>query len=255
MLFDSHAHYDNERFADDRHEIIKKAYDSGVSYILNPSSDIESLAASVSLAHEFEFVYAAVGVHPHEVKNMNDNTLAVIEEYAKDKKVVAIGEIGLDYHYDHSPRELQKHWFAQQINLAKKLDLPIIVHDRDAHEDTMNLIRSEDAKTVGGVFHCFAGSVEMSRELLDNNFYISTGGAVTFKNARRIVEVIKYVPIERLLIETDSPYLTPEPFRGKRNYSAYVRVVAEKISEIKGMEFDKVADITLNNAKKLFRIK
>lgn len=254
MLFDTHAHYDDERFSEDRNEAINRAYESGVSYIINAGSDIATSAESVSIAHEYNFIYAAVGVHPHNVEGMTDNDLKPLEELASNKQVVAIGEIGLDYYYDNSPRESQKVWFAKQISLAKDLNLPIIVHNRDSHQDAMDIIRRENAKEVGGVFHCYSGSVEMARELLNNNFYISIGGPVTFKNVRKSIDVVKFVPEDRLLIETDCPYLTPEPYRGKRNESCYIRFIAEKIAEIKGVSFEKIAMATTENAKRLFRI-
>lgn len=254
MLFDSHAHLDDEKFDQDRYEVINKARESGVSYILNASSDLASAKNSVSLATDFDFIYAAVGVHPHYAGEMEESTLDAIRDLAAHNKVVAIGEIGLDYYYDTAPRDLQKHWFARQIDLAKELELPVIIHDRDAHEDILDIIKSQKAREVGGVFHCFSGSVEMAKEVLDNNFYISVGGVVTFKNARKIIDVVKYIPMDRLLIETDCPYLTPEPFRGKRNDSSYVRLVAEKIASIKGLSFESVASITLNNARQLLSV-
>ncbi|WP_136479600.1 TatD family hydrolase [Acetivibrio thermocellus] len=255
MLFDSHAHYDNKRFDEDRFEVIKKAYDSGVSYILNAAADMASSVETVSLTRKFDFIYGAVGVHPHEVAKMSDDDIEKLKDFAKEEKIVAIGEIGLDYYYDFSPREQQKLWFARQINLAKELNLPIIVHDRDAHKDVLDIVKAEQAKDVGGVFHCYSGSVEMLMDVLENNFYISVGGTLTFKNAKRVVEVVERVPLDRLLIETDCPYLTPEPHRGKRNDSSYVRLVAEKIAKIRGMSFEEVAEITTNNAKRLFGIK
>jgi TatD DNase family protein len=254
MFFDSHAHYDHEKFENDRFETIMKAYESGVTYILNASSNIASSIDTVSLTQKFDFVYGAVGVHPHCASEINDNTYAALRNFTKDDKIVAIGEIGLDYYYEYSPRDLQKLHFAKQISLAKELDLPIIIHDRDAHKDTMDIVKSEQAKDVGGVFHCYSGSVEMLREVLDNNFYISVGGALTFKNAKKLVEVVEYVPLDRLMIETDCPYLTPEPHRGKRNDSGHVRLVAQKISAIRGIELEKIAELTTDNAKKLFRI-
>lgn len=254
MLFDTHAHYDDERFNEDRDEVIDRAYRSGVTCILNASSNLSSAVESISLARKFDFMYAAVGVHPHNVEEITENTLSVLTRLVEDPKVVAIGEIGLDYYYDFAPRELQKHWFAMQIRLAKELDLPIIVHNRDSHEDVMKIIKDEDAKSTGGVFHCYSGSAEMAKELLDNNFYISVGGPVTFKNAKKIIEVVKYVPDDRLLIETDCPYLTPEPLRGRRNESSYIKFIAEKIAEIKGTNFEKIAHITTENAKRLFNI-
>lgn len=254
MLFDTHAHFNDEKFNDDRDETIERAFKNGVKYILNVSCSLESSADSISLAHKFDFVYAAVGIHPHDVEGIDDSAVSTLADFALDKKVVAIGEIGLDYYYENSPRELQRYWFAQQIRLAKRLKLPIIVHDRDAHEDTFNIIRKEEAGEVGGVFHCYSGSVEMAKELIKNNFYIAIGGAVTFKNARKVVDVAGFVPDDRLLIETDCPYITPEPYRGKRNESSYVRFVAEKIAQIRGVSVEDIGRITTENAKKLFGI-
>jgi len=254
MLFDTHAHYDDAKFSIDRDEAIDRAFRAGVAYILNASSNIASSVESISLSQQFDFVYVAVGIHPHDVKEINNNAISTLGDFASGEKVVAIGEIGLDYYYDFAPKELQKHWFSRQIDLALNLNLPMIVHNRDAHEDVVKIIKKENARRVGGVFHCFSGSVEMARDLLNDNFYISVGGPVTFKNAKKIIEVVKYVPNDRLLIETDCPYLTPEPHRGKRNESAYVALVADKIAEIKGISFEEVANITTENAKRLFRI-
>lgn len=254
MFFDSHAHYYDEQFNPDRNEALKKAYDSGVEYILSVSSDVASAIESISLARRFDYVYAAVGVHPHNAVNINNNTISDISDFASFPKVVAIGEIGLDYFYDNSPREAQKIAFARQISLAVSLKLPIIVHDRDAHEDTLAILKKENAGEAGGVIHCFSGSVEMAREVLNNNFNISVGGPVTFKNAKKIIDVIKYIPDDRLMIETDCPYLAPEPFRGRRNDSSYISYVAEKIAEIKGRTVAEIAEITTANAKRLFNI-
>ena len=254
MFFDSHAHYYDEQFGTDRIEVLKKAYDSGVKYILSASSDVASAIENISLAGQLDYVYAAVGVHPHNAVDMNSNIISTMVDLASDPKVVAIGEIGLDYFYDNSPRETQKIAFVKQIHLAVSLKLPIIVHDRDAHEDTLAILKNENAGITGGVLHCFSGSVEMAREVLNNNFHISVGGPVTFKNAKRVVEVIKYVPDDRLMIETDCPYLTPEPYRGRRNDSSYIRYIAEKIAEIKGMTVADIAEITTENAKRLFNI-
>lgn len=254
MFFDSHAHYYDEQYDPDREEVLKKAYDSGVKHILSASSDVASAIENISLARQFDFVYAAVGVHPHNAGDFNENILSAIADFASRPKVVAIGEIGLDYYCDNAPREAQKIAFARQISLALDLKLPIIVHDRDAHEDTLAILKSENAKTTGGVLHCFAGSVEMAREVLKNNFYISIAGPVTFKNARKLIDVVKYVPDDRLMIETDCPYLTPEPFRGKRNDSSYIRYTADKIAEIKGRSVEEIARITTANARRLFNI-
>ncbi|OPZ90512.1 MAG: putative deoxyribonuclease YcfH [Firmicutes bacterium ADurb.Bin419] len=254
MLFDTHAHFNDNRFKHDRDEMIKKAYESGVSYILNVSYNIPSLEHSVSLARRYNYIYAAVGIHPHYSNEMSDEVLSKIQSMAENKKVVAIGEIGLDYYRDLSPRDVQKKCFVKQIDLAKNLKLPIIVHIRDANEDALSVLKAENAKEVGGIIHSFSGDVMMAKGVLDNNFYISIGGPVTYRNARNLIDVIKFVPDERLLIETDCPYLTPEPFRGKRNDSSLVRLVAEKIAEIKGKSYEEIADITTNNAKRLFGI-
>jgi len=254
MLFDTHTHYDDTRFEKDKYEVIRKAHENGVAYILNAASNISSAVESIALAQEFSFVYAAVGIHPHNVGEANDNTIVTLADFARDSKVVAIGEIGLDYYYDIEPREIQKLWFRKQINLAKELELPIIVHDRDSHEDVMKIIKDEGAKEAWGVMHCYSGSVEMARELLKHNFYISIGGAVTFKNASRLIEVARFIPDDRLLVETDCPYMTPEPYRGKRNDSGYVRLVAEKIAEIRGTTFEDIAGKTMENAMRLFKI-
>lgn len=254
MLFDTHAHWDDERFNDDRQEAIKRARESGVQYIVNAASDLDSSRTGIALAEEYDFIYAAVGVHPHNVEPMDESYIETLRQLAKSKKVVAIGEIGLDYYYDTAPRDLQKYWFARQIGAAREVGLPIIIHDRDAHEDTLNIVKSEKAREVGGVFHCYAGSVEMAQEVLAQNFYIAIGGVVTFKNARKAVEVVRNVPLDKLLIETDCPYLTPEPYRGRRNDSSYIRLVAEKIAEIKGLTLEEVARKTLENGKKLFGI-
>jgi len=254
MLFDAHAHYDDEAFNNDRDEVIRKVHENGVAYILNASSNIASAVESISLAQKFDFVYAAVGIHPHDVQGINMNAISTIGDMASHKKVRAVGEIGLDYHYQDTPRELQKLWFKAQINLAKNLGLPVIIHSRESHEDVLEIVKNENAKTVGGVFHCFSGSVEVAREALNNNFYISFGGPVTFKNARRPMEAVMYVPLDRLLIETDCPMLAPEPHRGRRNDSSYLRLIAEKIADIKGLSYEEVSEVTTNNAMRLFGV-
>ncbi|HOV25620.1 MAG TPA: TatD family hydrolase [Pseudobacteroides sp.] len=255
MLFDSHAHYDDEKFNDDRDEVFTKAHEDGISYILNAATDIDTSLMSIGFAEKYDFVYAAVGVHPHNTSSLDDEVTAKIAKLAKNPKVVAIGEIGLDYYYDYSPKDAQKYWFKRQLDLAVDLSMPVIIHDRDAHEDIVNIMKESKISQVGGVMHCFSGSREMAKIILDMGFYLSFGGPVTFKNARKAIEVLQYVPMDRLLIETDSPYLSPEPHRGKRNDSRNVRYVAEKIAEIKGLDFEDVASVTLNNAKQLFGIR
>lgn len=255
MIFDTHAHYDDERFDEDRFELLEELHRNGIEYILNAASDIDSTKMGIMLAEKYDFIYTAAGIHPHNAEKADQNTLNELENLINScKKVVAIGEIGLDYHYDFSPREIQQKWFRAQINLAKKLNLPIIIHNRESNKDVMDIIREEEAKAVGGVFHCYSGSVEMAREVLNNNFYISFSGVVTFKNARKIIDVVKFVPNDMFLIETDCPYLAPEPFRGKRNHSGYLPYIIQKIAEIKELSYEKVAELTMENGRRLFRI-
>lgn len=254
MLFDTHAHYNDNQYDKDRSEAIKRARESGVEYIITVSSDVASSVENITLAQNYDFFYAAIGVHPHNIIDLNNNIISALTDFASYPKVVAIGEIGLDYFYDNTPREAQKIWFAKQITLARNLKLPIIVHDRDAHEDTMSILKSENAKDVGGVLHCYSGSVEMAKEVLNQNFMISIAGTVTFKNANKLLDVVRYVPDDMLLIETDCPYLAPEPLRGKRNESANIKLIAEKIAKIKGKSLEYIEKITTSNAKRLFGI-
>ena len=254
MLFDTHAHLDDDRFDKDRDETIMQCQRDGVELILNAGSNIETSVKAIALAKKYEFIYAAVGVHPHDAAEMDEETAGVLAALAGNKKVRAIGEIGLDYHYDFSPRDVQKQRFVEQIDLARQLKLPVIVHDREAHGDVMDIFKKTRIKEVGGVLHSFSGSAEMALECIKLGLYISISGPVTFENARKTVEAVKQVPLDMLLIETDSPYLTPVPYRGKRNYPGYVRLVAEKIAEIKGISFEEVARQTLENGKRLFGI-
>jgi TatD DNase family protein len=255
MLFDTHAHLEDERFDEDRERLIQELPEKGVAYVINVGSTLETSRMSVELAAQYPFIYAAVGVHPHEVSQMSSEDLDALEAIATGDKVVAVGEIGLDYYYDFSPRELQREWFARQIDLAYSLGLPIIIHDREAHADVFDVLKAKKDRILGGVMHCYSGSWEMAKDFMDLGLYISLGGPVTFKNAKRPVEVAQKIPLDRLVIETDSPYLAPTPHRGKRNNPAYVRLVAEKIAEVRGMTFEEIAEATLNNAKKLFKIK
>lgn len=254
MLFDSHAHYDDERFSEDVYELLSEMPKNNVGAILNACSEINDIPKILELCEKFPFMYASVGVHPHSVGDMTEGDLEILTQYSKHEKVVAIGEIGLDYFYDFSPREKQKEWFLKQVQLAKELKMPIIIHDRDAHKDCMDILRQEDIRDIGGVFHCYAGSVEMAKEILEWGMYIAFGGSLTFKKSVRPVEVAKYVPLDRILIETDSPYLTPEPNRGKRNSSLYIHYVAEKLAEIKQMSVEQIEEATWENTKKCFRL-
>ncbi len=250
-IFDTHAHYDDSRFAEDRYELLSSLKDKGVSQIINCGCDLKSSLTTVALSEKYDFIYAAVGVHAHEAEETTESDLAEIEKLYKNNRVVAVGEIGLDYHYDFSPRERQLEIFEKQLILAKKLKLPVIIHDREAHEDTMNLLKKYRPE---GVVHCFSGSAEMAKEIVKLGMYIGIGGAVTFKNAKKPVEVAQYLPLDRLLLETDAPYMTPVPFRGQRCDSAHIAYTAEKIAEIKGIEVQELINICNENAKRLFRI-
>lgn len=252
MIFDSHAHYDSHDFDDDRRELLSNVLPSkNVIGIINCASDIKSAQKTVALTEEYDYIYGAVGVHPHETETEGRFNETLLTQLAGHKKIVAIGEIGLDYHYDFSPRDIQKEWFEKQIILAKKLDLPIIVHDREAHGDTMEMLNKHKPK---GVVHCFSGSVETARETINLGMYIGLGGAVTFKNAKTPIEVAREIPLERLLLETDAPYMSPVPHRGKRCDSSYIIHTAQKIAEIKEIEVDQVLSVTANNVKELFGI-
>lgn len=254
MFFDSHAHYDDKKFNKDRKEVIEGLKAAGVDYVVNVGADVETSAKSIELAEKYDFIYASVGVHPHDVKELEEEDIEKLYGMASNDKVVALGEIGLDYYYDNSPRELQKEWFIEQIELAKELELPVIIHSRDADQDTYEIVTDYDANMFGGVIHCYSGSAEMAKRYVEKGWYIGIGGVVTFKNAKKTVEVIEQIDLEHILIETDCPYLSPEPNRGQRNESKNLQYVAEKIAEIKGITVEEVARITTENAKKLYGI-
>ncbi len=254
MLFDTHAHLNADQFEEDIEEVIKRAQDEGVSHIVVVGFDEKTIKGALKLAESYEFIYAAVGWHPVDAIDMTDDHLVWLEELASHPKVVALGEMGLDYYWDKSPREIQHEVFRKQIRLARKVKLPIIIHNRDAHEDIVKILKEENAEEVGGIMHCFGSSLEIAKQCIAMNFYISFGGPVTFKNAKRPKEVAREIPLERLLIETDCPYLAPHPYRGKRNEPSYVKLVAETIAELKDMTYDEVVQVTNENAKRLFAI-
>lgn len=253
-MIDSHTHMDDPRFDEDRDEVIRRALAGGVTTIINIGYDEESSRRSLALADQYPQIYAAVGIHPHESKTAGPNTWDRLREWSRHPKAVAIGEIGLDYYYDHSPRETQQRIFREQIDLARELKKPIVIHDRDAHGDVLTIMKEARAAEVGGVFHCFSGSLEMAKVCLQMGFFLSFGGPLTFQNAKRLREVASYVPKDRVLIETDCPYLTPHPRRGQRNEPLYVTLVAEKLAEIWGIAAEEVEEITTQNAKKVFRL-
>lgn len=254
MLFDSHAHYNDRAFDGDRDEILSKMRENGIEYIMNAADSMESVGEIIKLAEKYPFVYASAGVHPENVQNLTEADMEKLKTYAKHEKVRAIGEIGLDYHYDDVPKDVQKKWFARQIDLAREVKLPMIVHDREAHADTLEILRAHHAEDVGGVLHCYSGSAEMVREVLDLGFYLGFGGTLTFKNAKKVHASAAAAPIERIVLETDCPYLAPEPHRGTRNSSLLMHYVAERLAEIKGISVGEVEEITQSNAKKLYGI-
>ena len=253
MLFDTHAHYDSGAFNADRMEILASMPEQGVELILNPGCDLESSRTAVSLADHFPFVYAAVGVHPSDCETYTDEVEQAFLQLAENPKVRAIGEIGLDYYWkDNAPAETQKAVFRRQMELARSLNLPVIVHDREAHRDCLEIVK--EYPDVKGVYHCYSGSLEDAKVLVKLGWMLSFTGVVTYKNARKSLEVIEWLPMDRLMIETDSPYLTPEPFRGKRNDSGKVGLVAETIARVKGLTVEEVIAITTENGKRFFRI-
>lgn len=250
MYFESHAHYDDERFDDDRDELLASFPAEGIETVVNSSSDVASSRASIALAEKYPFFYASVGVHPHEVAKMSDADIDTLRELSKHPKVVAIGEIGLDFYYDLSPRDSQRYWFKKQLSLAEELDMPIIVHSRDASQECFDIISASNVRK--GVIHCYSGSAPMAKDYADMGFYIGIGGSLTFKNNRKTVEVVEQLPLEKILIETDAPYLAPVPYRGRRNDSRLLKYVVEKISEIKNIPEKDICNITKNNAVQLF---
>jgi TatD DNase family protein len=254
MLFDTHVHLNAEQYEDDLQEVINRALEKGVQNMVVVGFDEPTIKKAIQIAETYDFIYASVGWHPVDAVDMTDKHLAWIEELAQHPKVVALGEMGLDYHWDKSPKEVQKDVFRRQIRLARKVNLPIIIHNRDATEDVVTILKEEHVEEVGGIMHCFTGSIEVAKQCMDMNMYISFGGPVTFKNAKKPKEVATELPLDKLLIETDCPYLTPHPFRGKRNEPGYVSYVAEQIAELKGITYEELADITTANAKKLFGI-
>lgn len=253
MLFDTHAHLLDERFDGEREDIINVLPSNGVGAYCEIGYDIKSSINATSLANKFEYVYASVGVHPHDTDSLTEDDLNTIKNLCKEEKVVAIGEIGLDYYYDNSKRENQRFWFDRQLSLAEEIDIPITVHTRDAMADTIDILKCH--KNAEGIIHCYSGSKESAKILLDMGFFISFAGPLTFKNASTALEVAKYVPSDRILIETDSPYLAPVPYRGKRNEPSFVAEVAKRLSEIRGISFEEVSLLTFENAKNVYRIK
>ncbi|HLS60231.1 MAG TPA: TatD family hydrolase [Virgibacillus sp.] len=254
MLFDTHVHLNARQYKDDYEEVIKRATEAGVTYMVVVGFDRETIPLAIEIAEENEHIYAAVGWHPVDAIDCTESDLDWIETLSAHPKVVAIGEMGLDYHHDRSPKDIQKEVFRKQIALAKRVNLPIIIHNREATEDIIEVLQAEGADEVGGIMHCYNDSVRYVETCLEMNFYISLGGPVTFKNAPLPKEVATHIPLDKLLIETDAPFLTPHPYRGKRNEPAYVTLVAEKIAELREITVEEVGKVTTENALKLFNI-
>lgn len=252
-MFDSHAHLDDDRFDKDRQEAINRAWEAGLTGIVNVGADMESSARSIELAEACDTIFASVGMHPHDAKDMKEADYLQLKRWAAHPKVVAIGEIGLDYHYDHSPRPVQQEVFVRQLDVAREMGKPVIIHEREAHADMLTLVKSA-GQGLTGVFHCFSGSLETAREAIKLGFYISLAGPVTFSNSVKAKQVAAGVPLDRLLIETDSPYLTPHPLRGRRNEPAFVRHVAEEVARLREISIEEVTAATTANVKRLFQI-
>ncbi len=252
MYFDTHAHYDDEQFDEDRDGVLTDLYNQGVELVVDPASNMASSRKVLEIADKYPFVYCAVGVHPHDADEMTADSLDELRKMTENKKVVAIGEIGLDYHYDLSPRDIQKARFYDQLELASELKIPAIIHEREAVQDCLDIITQ--FKDIKGVVHCFSGSWETAEKILDMGWYLSFTGAVTFKNARKAPEVVTKMPADRIMIETDSPYMAPVPVRGRRNDSRNLPYIAAKIAELRGMTTEEVAALTLENGKRFFNI-
>ena len=253
MIFDTHAHMDDRAFETDRSVLLAQLPAQGIALVMNPGCSLDSSRTAVALAGQYDYLYAAVGSHPDAADEVNEETLAQYRLLARSSaKVRAIGEIGLDYHYEDIPREIQQRAFRAQMALAQELKLPVIVHEREAHEDGMKIV--EEFPDVTGVFHCYSGSLEMAKVLIRRGWYIGFGGVLTFKNARKAVEVAAQIPLERIVLETDCPYMSPEPFRGRRNDPGRLHLVAEKLAQLRGVSVAEIENITLENGKKLYRI-
>ncbi len=254
MIFESHAHYDDEVFDEDRVELLTSLSGQGIGTVVNIGASLAGCRATVALTQEYPFIFGAIGVHPSEVAELNEENFELLREWCMLDKIVAVGETGLDYHWPEPGPALQKEWFEQQLELARQVELPVIIHSREAAKDTLEIMQAHRAGEIGGVVHCFSYTKEMAREYLNMDFYFGIGGVITFKNAKKLKEAVEYIPMEKILLETDSPYLAPEPNRGKRNTSLNLPCVAEAIAELKGISYEEVVEITEANARRLFRL-
>lgn len=254
MIFDTHTHYDDEAFDEDREELLKSLPENGIEAVVNIGADIASTKTTLDLTARYPFIYGTAGVHPSSTAELDEEKMEWLRTISKEPQIVAIGEIGLDYYWKEPEREIQKHWFVRQLDLAREARLPVSIHSRDAAKDTLDILKGQRAQEIGGVIHCFSYGQEMAGEYLNMGFFIGVGGVLTFKNAKTLKEVVAYAPMEQLVLETDCPYMAPDPYRGKRNSSLNLPYVAEAIAEIKGMKAEEVIEITNRNAKRLYHL-
>lgn len=254
MIFESHAHYEDERFNEDRKELLESFQEKGIGYVVNVASSLSTVDKTIALTKEYDFIYGTVGVHPEECAQLQESHIEHLKELCQLPKIVAVGEIGLDYYWNEPEPEVQKKWFKRQLELAREVKLPVIIHSRDAAKDTLDIMKEHKAEEIGGVIHCFSYPVEIAREFVKMGFYIGVGGVVTFKNGKKLKEVVEDTPLDRILLETDCPYMAPVPHRGERNSSLNLVYVAEEIARIKGVSYEEVVSVTRENAKRMYRI-
>lgn len=254
MIFETHAHYDDDAFDEDREELLESMPEHGIRRLVNIGADMQSSKASIALAEQYEYVYAAVGVHPSDIQDIQEADMEQLIRWASHDKVVAIGEIGLDYHYEEPPKAMQHHWFRRQMEVARQVGLPIVIHSRDAAKDTVDLMKEMDAGSIGGVIHCYSYTKELAREFLNMDYYIGIGGVLTFSNAKKLKDAAEYIPMDHIVLETDSPYLAPVPNRGKRNSSLNLPYVVQALADIKGISAEEIEAITWENAMRLYRM-
>ena len=254
MIFESHAHYDDEAFDEDREELLISLREHGIDKVINVGASLESCRITLDLMKKYPFIYGAMGVHPSETAELNEDNFAWLREQCAADKVVAVGEIGLDYHWQEPEEGIQKLWFERQLELAREVKLPVIIHSREAAKDTLDMMQALRAGEIGGVIHCYSYTKEIAREYLQMDYYFGIGGVITFHNSRKLKEAVEYIPLDRILLETDSPYLAPEPYRGRRNSSLNLHYVAQAIAELKGISYEEVVETTEQNACRLFRI-
>ena len=253
-IFETHAHYDDRAFDEDRNELVMSMKEKVIQSIVNIACSMETSKRMIDFVKQYDFMYGTVGVHPDDVEQLTSKDMDVLMKLSEDEKIVGIGEIGLDYHYDDIDKDCQKKWFAEQLNLAQTVKLPVVIHSRDSAADTLDIIRAEHSGSTGGVIHCFSYGVGMAREYLNMGYFIGVGGVVTFKNGRKLKEVVEYAPLDRIVLETDSPYLAPTPYRGKRNCSSYLTYVAEEIARIKNIDVETVYETTYKNGCRLYQM-